>query len=72
MKIHYDKAVDALSVTLKRGKVERTVTVTPEIMVDFDASGNPLYIEILDASQKIGKKQMSHITIGGKQIPLAV
>ncbi len=71
MKIHYDKAIDALSVTLKRGKVERTVEVAPEIMVDFDASGSPLYIEILDTSQKIGKKQMSHITIGGTEAPLS-
>jgi uncharacterized protein YuzE len=71
MKIHYDKSVDALSVTFKRGKVARTVEVAPEIMVDFDASGSPLYIEILDASTKVGKKQMSHINIGGVQVPLS-
>jgi uncharacterized protein YuzE len=71
MKINYDKDVDALSVTLRKGEVARTVEISPEIMVDFDSAGNPLYIEILDASIKVGKKAMQHITIGKLQIPFA-
>jgi uncharacterized protein YuzE len=70
MKIHYDKEVDALSVTLRKGKVVRTVEISPEIMVDFDSAGNPLYLEILDASSSIGKKEMDHVTIGSLRVPL--
>ena len=70
MKINYDKTVDALSVTLRKGKVARTIEISPEIMIDFDSAGNPLYLEILDASNKVGKKEMNHITIGSVQVPL--
>ena len=70
MKITYDREVDALSVMLRKGKVAKTVEVSPEILVDFDDAGNPLYLEILDASRKIGKKEMNQITVGSTQIPL--
>ena len=39
MKINYDATVDALSVTLRKGKVDRTVEIAPEIMIDFDMNG---------------------------------
>ncbi len=71
MKINYDKDVDALSVTLRKGKVARTVEISPEILIDFDSAGNPLYLEILDASSKVGKKEMDHVTIGSINVPLA-
>ena len=70
MKISYDKEIDALSMTLRKGKVVKTVEVSPEILVDFDEAGNPLYLEILDASRKIGKKEMNQITVGTAHIPL--
>ncbi len=70
MKITYDKEVDALSMTLRKGKVAKTVEVSPEILVDFDEAGNPLYLEILDASRKVGKKEMENVTIGSAHISL--
>jgi uncharacterized protein YuzE len=72
MKIDYDATVDALSVTLRKGKVDRTVEIAPEIMIDFDLNGRPLYLEILDASTKIGKSNMTSIQVGKENIPLAV
>jgi uncharacterized protein YuzE len=72
MKINYDKEVDAFSVTLRKGVVSRTVEISPEIMLDFDAEGNPLYLEILGASEKLGKKDLPHITIGSVQVPFAI
>ena len=70
MKINYDQAVDAMSVTLRKGKVAKTVEIAPEIMLDFDSAGNPLYLEIIGASEKVGKKDLSHIQIGSINIPL--
>jgi uncharacterized protein YuzE len=71
MKINYDPAVDALSVTLRKGVVARTVEIAPEIMIDFDKEGRPLYLEILDASVKIGKTNMNSIRIGKTSVPFA-
>ena len=66
MKITYDKTIDALNVTLKLGKVAKTIEVAPEVLLDMDAKGNPLYLEIIGASEKIGEKNFSKITIGTK------
>jgi len=56
MKISYDKTVDALNVSLRTGVVAKTLEVAPEILVDVDKKGNTLNIEIIGASEKIGKK----------------
>ena len=66
MKITYDKDVDALNITLKTGQVFKTVEMSPEVFLDLDKNGNPLYLEILGASRKIGKKNFNKITIGKK------
>ena len=66
MKITYDKGVDALNITLRTGSVVKTVELSPEIFLDLDKNGNPLYIEILGASSKIGKRNFRKITIGKK------
>ncbi len=66
MKIAYDKDVDALNMTLKNGKVAKTIEIAPEMFLDVDAKGNPLYLEIIGASEKIGKKNFSEVTIGTK------
>ena len=66
MKITYDKDVDALNITLKAGQVFKTVEMSPEVFLDFDKNGNPLYLEILGASQRIGKKNFNKVTIGKK------
>lgn len=70
MKITYDKEVDALAVTLKKGKVAETIEVAPEILLDLDESGRPLYLEILGASEKIGKKNFDQVTIGSTSVSL--
>ena len=70
MKITYDKDVDALNITLKTGSVAKTMELSPEVFLDLDENGNPLYLEIIGASQRIGKKNFSKITIGGKLFSL--
>jgi uncharacterized protein YuzE len=70
MKISYDKEADALNIELKTGPVDRTVEVSSEIFLDLDKKGNPLYLEILGASERLGKKNFGKITIGRKSINL--
>lgn len=71
MKITYDKKVDALNLVLRSGKVARTIEVASEIFLDLDKNGDPLYLEILGAREKIGKKSFSKITIGAKSFPVS-
>ena len=61
MEITYDSQADALSITFKKGKVFDTVEISPEIVLDMDKNKAPLYLEIIGASEKIGKKQVSEV-----------
>jgi uncharacterized protein YuzE len=70
MKITYDKSVDALNIALRGGVVAKTLEVAPEVMLDVDKKGNTLNIEIIGASEKIGKKNFSRVTIGKKSVVL--
>ncbi|HEY4517820.1 MAG TPA: DUF2283 domain-containing protein [Candidatus Paceibacterota bacterium] len=70
MKITYDKSVDALNISLRSGVVAKTLEVAPEVMLDVDKKGNTLNIEIIGASEKIGKKNFSRVTIGKKSVAL--
>lgn len=61
MEITYDPKADALNITFKKGKVIKTVEISPEINLDLDKKGNPLYLEIIGASEKIGQRRVSEI-----------
>lgn len=70
MKITYDSKIDALNITLKSGEISRTIEVAPEVFVDLDSKGVPLYIEVLGANEKIGRKNFGNINFGGKIVPM--
>jgi uncharacterized protein YuzE len=53
MKVKYDKEVDVLYITLTEEKIKESDEHKPGIILDFDADGNMVGIEILDASKKI-------------------
>ena len=61
MEITYDLKADALNLTFKKGKVAKTVEISPEINLDLDKENKPLYLEIIGASEKIGKKRVNEI-----------
>ena len=61
MEITYDSKADALNITFKEGKAAKTVEIAPEINLDLDKKGNPLYLEIIGASEKIGRKRVNEI-----------
>ncbi|OGG72902.1 hypothetical protein A3A38_03250 [Candidatus Kaiserbacteria bacterium RIFCSPLOWO2_01_FULL_53_17] len=70
MRITYDKTVDALNLALRAGAVAKTLEIAPEILVDVDKKGRTLSIEIIGASEKIGKKNFSTVMIGEKSVAL--
>ena len=61
MEITYDSQADALSISFKKGEVSKTVELSPEVVLDMDKNGAPIFLEIIGASEKIGKKQASEV-----------
>lgn len=52
MKIEFDSLADALYIHLSEGEVEKTEELKPGMMVDYDALGNMLGIEVLYVSKR--------------------
>jgi uncharacterized protein YuzE len=50
MKIEYDRQADAMYIRLKAGIVAESEEVRPGVVLDFDAEGKVLGIEMLDVS----------------------
>lgn len=53
MKIDYDQASDILSMLFSASPVEESDEVKPGVILDYDAAGNVVGIEILDASHRM-------------------
>jgi uncharacterized protein YuzE len=53
MKTKYDYEVDVLRINWGQMEVEESDSVSPGVIVDYDAEGNIIGIEILNASRKI-------------------
>lgn len=53
MKADYDRIVDVLTVTFSETLVEESDEIKPGVILDFDAAGNVVGLEILDASRRI-------------------
>jgi uncharacterized protein YuzE len=58
MKLEYDPLRDLLYIYFAEATVKaaKTVTVVPGVLADFSAEGKLIGIEVIDASEVIGKK----------------
>lgn len=54
MKVQYDRETDILTVIFADSPVIESDEDKPGTILDYDASGNLVSIEILDASRKVG------------------
>lgn len=63
MRIDYDPQVDALNITFRKGKVKRTIELAPEINLDVDIKGRPLYLEVIGAKEKLGSRSISKVDL---------
>ena len=53
MKVTYDQEVDILNIELTDSVIEESDEDKPGVILDYDAEGNIVGIEILDASKRM-------------------
>lgn len=66
MKVNYDITADAVYINVSKAKVARTIKTEERFLVDVDARGNVVGIEILDASnqQELVKNLQKNVGVG--------
>ena len=52
MKIEFDQTADALYIQLMEGEIEKTEEIKPRMIMDYDAIGNVLGVEVLYLSKR--------------------
>ena len=55
MRARYDTEADALYIRFAEAAIHESEEVLPGIVLDFDASGKVVAIEVLDASEQLAK-----------------
>jgi len=56
MKVRYDQQVDVLYIKFRECEIEESDEIRDGVIIDFDAGGKPVGIEILNASEILDKK----------------
>lgn len=63
MKITYDREVDALYIQLRDVKASHSVDFEEGVTIDVDEKGHIVGLELLDARERLGKKQLHSVTL---------
>jgi YD repeat-containing protein len=65
MKVTYDAHTDTLTFQLKAGPVAESDEDKPGVILDYDAAGNLIGIEVLDASQRVEEARTMQFQVAG-------
>jgi uncharacterized protein YuzE len=64
MRIQYDPDVDVLTVTFSDAPVAESDEDKPGLILDYDAGGNVVGLEILQASQRMENPRVIQYAVG--------
>jgi YD repeat-containing protein len=65
MKAVYDAHTDTLTVELRPGPIAESDEDKPGVILDYDAEGNLVSIEILDASKRVAETRSMQFQVAG-------
>ena len=65
MRVTYDPEVDALSIILSEALVEESDEAKPGVILDYDAAGNVVGLEILNASKRVDNPRAIDYALAG-------
>lgn len=68
MKVEYAREEDILYIQLRDAKIKDSDEVAPNMIVDYDADGNAVAIEILFASRKTDIKKLICLAIENVEV----
>lgn len=63
MKVSYDTATDTLTLTFRDAPVAETDEEKPGVLLDYDAAGNIVSMEVLDASKRVEEPRSVTLTV---------
>jgi uncharacterized protein YuzE len=63
MRMRFDSDSDALYVRFSERTIEETSEVRPGVMLDFDADGHIVGVEILNASEALGVADLKQLAV---------
>jgi len=63
MEISYDREADAMYIEFRKGEFARNKKIDDYTVIDLDAKGNMLGIELLDASKRIPAKSLAQVNV---------
>jgi uncharacterized protein YuzE len=66
MRVVYDQKTDTLTIILSEAPVTESDEDKPGIILDYDASGNVVSLEILDASRRVIQPNRMEYELAGQ------
>ncbi len=66
MKVAYDAATDILRILLNEAPIEESDEPSPGVILDYDAQGNVVGMEILDASKRVDRPSIVEQSLAGR------
>ena len=63
MRIEYSKSADALYVYFREKEVAKSKEVEEGVVIDLDAEGHIVGIEVLDASKRLQPSELVNVSI---------
>jgi uncharacterized protein YuzE len=68
MELRYDREADALYLKLREGRFARNRKVDSRTILDLDAEGNLLGIELLEVSGRVPSRELAELRVAGMHV----